>query len=210
MAGVLTALAATNWNDRRLTGEAELELLRQIRSELRNDSTDAHGNIETMRSLRASAISLRSHLQQGLPYTDSVGVYLGALRRNVQHRFTTAAYQTLKSRGLDVVSNDSLRFAIARLYDGDYVWATTVVDDVVRVFWIERGHALLGLRLRQDDVFGTAAPRDYGALASDAEFMAFIDDYIGIASWTLPTEEALAASINAVAISIDQEIARRE
>jgi len=210
VAGVLTALATTNWNDGRLTRQSELALLRQIRSELRNDSTDAHGNIEYLRSHRAYAISLRSHLERGLPYTDSVGVYLGALRRNVQHRFTTAAYQTLKARGLEVVSNDSLRFALAQLYDGDYVWATTVVDAVVRVVWIERGHPLLGQRLRQDDLFGPATPRNYAVLARDPEFIAYIDDYIGVISWTLPTEEALAKRIDVVAASIDREIARRE
>lgn len=202
--GVLLALGINNWNEGRLDRRAELALLRQIRAELRADSADVHGNVELLRRSRASALRLRDHLEQDLPYHDSLSVAFGVLRVSVVHRLNTAAYQTLRAKGLDLVSNDSLRLAITQLYDGDYGFAAKL--DGVSGAFIDRTHPILSRRFRQDELFGPAAPRDYAALAHDQEFMGLLDEYIGRFSWTQPPEEALARSINELARAIDREI----
>jgi hypothetical protein len=117
VAGVLIALAIDNWNQSRQDRRDELLILRQLCSELRTDSADAQFNIGNVENARQSALLIKAHLEQGLPYSDSLDVHFGRLGLLPLHLRNAGAYQTLKSRGLDLISNDTLRTAITHLYE---------------------------------------------------------------------------------------------
>ncbi|MEN0006794.1 MAG: hypothetical protein AAF798_21750, partial [Bacteroidota bacterium] len=69
---------------------------------------------------RSAQVLLDFYTRRALPSPDSFGLYLTTVYRNVTSLTNTASYEFLKSNGLAIISNDSLRLAISHLYGMEY------------------------------------------------------------------------------------------
>ena len=118
--GILLALWVNNCDEGRKKQEVEQKTLFEIQAGLEQDRRDLQEtiggydyrvwNIETIFDLLG-----RDSLPQ-----DSLTMRVNDLIGYSFLLANTAAYETLKSRGLETVTNDSLRLAITTLYDVDY------------------------------------------------------------------------------------------
>ena len=118
--GILLALWVNNCDEGRKKQEIEQKTLFEIQAGLEQDRRDLQEtiggydyrvwNIETIFDLLG-----RDSLPQ-----DSLTMRVNDLIGYSFLLANTAAYETLKSRGLETVTNDSLRLAITTLYDVDY------------------------------------------------------------------------------------------
>ncbi len=118
--GILLALWVNNCDEGRKKHEIEQKTLLEIQAGLEQDRRDLQEtiggydyrvwNIETIFDLLG-----RDSLPQ-----DSLTMRVNDLIGYSFLLANTAAYETLKSRGLETVTNDSLRLAITTLYDVDY------------------------------------------------------------------------------------------
>ncbi len=118
--GILLALWVNNCDEGRKKQEIEQKTLLEIQAGLEQDRRDLQEtiggydfrvwNIETIFDLLG-----RDSLPQ-----DSLTMRVNDLIGYSFLLANTAAYETLKSRGLETVTNDSLRLAITTLYDVDY------------------------------------------------------------------------------------------
>jgi len=118
--GILLALWVNNCDEGRKKQEIEQKTLFEIHAGLEQDRRDLQEtiggyafrvwNIETIFDLLG-----RDSLPQ-----DSLTMRVNDLIGYSFLLANTAAYETLKSRGLETVTNDSLRLAITTLYDVDY------------------------------------------------------------------------------------------
>src|SRR5262249_34946736 len=118
--GVLAALAVNNWNDERRQRRLESTMLGQLRVELSSDLA-VPGQIDgEFRRGGRGMVALLADLDRGGPEADSGDVRFGAVLRIWQLPLHRSVYETLKVKGLDLVSRDALRLRIVDLYENVY------------------------------------------------------------------------------------------
>jgi hypothetical protein len=205
--GVLLALAVNSWWQERQDRRAEVETLVEIRADLRTDSTDVTGNLGGLQYAKARLDSLSTHLDHRRPYDPSLDSMAAVLGWWIDHQRNAAGYATLKSRGLRLVTNDSLRQAIARFYETTY--GEEEQHDRVMTAAFDRTQARVHQYLRQPDYYGPAHPIDYALVASDPGFRALVDEASDRMSTAIHFENIVAKDVRVLSAAIDRELARR-
>jgi hypothetical protein len=118
--GILIALQLNNWNSKQQLKQVEIKYLKEIANNLRADSADIQFNIEFNEVRRRSAQMVLKSLNEHESYSDTMDQYFGNLLYTTRSVVNFSAYETLKSRGLEIISNDSLRLMITQLYSFSY------------------------------------------------------------------------------------------
>ncbi len=117
---VIAAFALNNWNDNRKSNIAEEKMLQEIRNGLLKDKEDiAHNLVGHENGLGACSYWHRFIIGQAVD-TDSAALQLFHLTRDFVSIQNRAGYESLKSKGLETIKDDSLRLAIISLYEFDY------------------------------------------------------------------------------------------
>lgn len=117
---VISAFALNNWNDNRKDNRAEHKILTEILNGLDKDKKDVEINLMG-HELGISACKFwRNVINNKSQNLDTLGQYYLALTRDFTSIQNTSGYETLKSRGFELIDNDSLRANIISLYEYDY------------------------------------------------------------------------------------------
>lgn len=119
--GITLAIGFQNWNEHRKQAKLEKEVLNQLKVALNNDLGDVNANINThVRAMNACQSVLQT-LDASEPVDDEA--MLESLIMAIDYTFLVSdvsTYEYLKSVGLHIVQNDSLRRQITKLYDVVY------------------------------------------------------------------------------------------
>jgi len=117
---VISAFALNNWNDNRNNRNAESKILSEIRNGLDKDLEDIHMNqYGHEEGVKASAYF--HDLIAGNPVPkDSFLIHYFNLTRDFISIQNTSGYETLQSKGLELVEDDKLRSQIISLFEYDY------------------------------------------------------------------------------------------
>lgn len=117
---VITAFALNNWNDNRRNNNAENKILTEIYNGLNKDLEDFSMN-ESGHKLGIKAIDyFKNALSNKFESNDSLMILYSYLTRDFISIQNTSGYEALKSKGLELIENDSLRSKIISLYEFDY------------------------------------------------------------------------------------------
>ncbi len=128
--GIMIALSINNANDVKNQRRKEHALLNEMHQNLKIDLKDLNYNIkESVKRIQANEIILKE-LQERMPMHDSLKLYYANIIGNFQLSNNTAAWENLKSVGMDLISNDSLRNAISNLYTVKYRYLENVTKGV--------------------------------------------------------------------------------
>ena len=117
---VIAAFALENWNDNRKDDKAEEKILLEIKNGLELD-------------LRDFKLNQRGH-QRGLlsiAYFGDIIREVPVSQDSIMYRYfyltgdntlvvNTSGYESLKSKGLEIIKNDSIRSQIITIYENDY------------------------------------------------------------------------------------------
>ncbi len=126
---VILAFALDNWNDNRRERAAEAKILTEIANGLLKDLDDIAINVSGHRDgLRACAF-WRKLINGQETALDSLPQHYLSLTRDFFTAQNRTGYETLKSRGLELIRNDSLRLAVISLYEYDYDALHTLEED---------------------------------------------------------------------------------
>jgi hypothetical protein len=131
--GILIALGINNWNEDRKARELEMEILVQISENLKKDKAAlskiiANANRAVYASERILALH---HSNQS---SDSLQYWLGNIVQFDRFLPLTNAFEVLKSKGLDLVSNKELRFKLGTYYDDQAKIITNANEDLKQSF----------------------------------------------------------------------------
>ncbi|MCU0393391.1 MAG: DUF6090 family protein [Thermoflexibacter sp.] len=119
VAGILIALSINNWNDGRKQRQNEIKMLREIKSNLQSDLKDVEGNLIVLGIMLKNKKIIMESEKTG--YQDTLNRYLNnVLYDNVFLVINRSSFESLKSLGLYLISNDSIRLEIVDLYEYDY------------------------------------------------------------------------------------------
>jgi hypothetical protein len=117
---VISAFALSNWNDNRRDHRAETKILAEIYNGLEKDLADIRLNISGHEAgIRAGTYFSRIAMGEAVA-TDSLLVHYFSLTRDFIALQNRSGYETLQSRGLELIENDSLRTQIIATYEYDY------------------------------------------------------------------------------------------
>ncbi len=117
---VISAFTLNNWNENRRESIAEQKILIEIKNGLEKDIKDLHTNIRGHKQGVKACRFWRNIIQNKIEHQDSVQLKYMQLTRDFTSLQNISGYETLKSRGLELVRNDSLRSALISLYEYDY------------------------------------------------------------------------------------------
>lgn len=119
--GILIALQINNWNEERKLQNEELNHLLELKSNLEvtleNFKKDTLFNFKSIKELR----KIEHYIENNLPYSNELDASFGMFG-NWQSPYPIAtSYSTLKTKGLDIISNNILRNQIVHMYEYEFV-----------------------------------------------------------------------------------------
>lgn len=117
---VTSAFALNNWNENRKESEAANKILAEISNGLNKDLEDVRINKRGNKAGIYACEFWRDIVEGDEVNLDSLAQHYHYLTRDYISIQNTSGYETLKSRGLELIHNDSLRFKIISLYEFDY------------------------------------------------------------------------------------------
>ncbi|HCX20465.1 MAG: hypothetical protein CMB80_05205 [Flammeovirgaceae bacterium] len=118
--GITVAFLLNTWSENRKDSHTEAKILTEIRNGLVSDTLDMRGNISGhQRGIEACQYFRDLINNKELPDVDPNEQYILLLRDfiSIQNK---SGYESLKSKGLELISDDSLRLAIIDMYDFNY------------------------------------------------------------------------------------------
>jgi hypothetical protein len=118
--GILIALQINTWNEERKTRLIETKTLKEIRENLHVDIKEISSDIEVMDSIDNAGKAAIDYLNINTKPSESFKYDIHVSKQNPHFDPNRGGYSLLVSKGLDIVTNDSLRGAISRLYELDY------------------------------------------------------------------------------------------
>lgn len=118
--GVLAAFALGNWGEQKKESKVELKILSEIKNGLDEDLADLDFNINGHKKGLAANYFFSSLINGNQPKVDSLAQFYTDLLNDFIPVQNLSGYETLKSRGLEIIKNDSLRKEILSLYENDY------------------------------------------------------------------------------------------
>lgn len=206
--GVLTAVALNAWWVGLQQQELETQSLREIRDALQNDHEDILINIRVHERAARSASLLREHIRAQRPYTDTLDAHFASVLTFTLSVRDEAAYETLKQRGMETISNDSVRAAISNVYGVAYPSAMGP-QLFARDFF--RGQQIPYYQSHFKDIryFQSATPNNYDALVRSDEYAAMLDLLRGNHSLVVSRLRRLDEAVTALTALLEQELANR-
>ncbi len=117
MIGILLALQVNNWNNLRLEKQLEVNVLKQVKNDIRSMMNDMRGDKETLKKGIQSHLNIVDYIENDVTYNDTMCFDFHWLIKDEYMYPITSAYDMLKAEGLDLVKNDSIRQGLQYVFE---------------------------------------------------------------------------------------------
>ncbi|WP_298239336.1 DUF6090 family protein [uncultured Algibacter sp.] len=195
--GILIALQINNWNESRKHQEYEIQLLKQLKTDLKSNANDLKFNISLQNKTINSCHLLINHLDNKLPYNDSLRIHFANTGIWTKFIVNAGAYKTIESKGLDLITNLELRDLVFRIYEGNLNWLTQMEETAInqaenfrirQAFkYFNKWNAISVTNKRYGD--GTAEVIDYSKIIETNDFLYYLNSYMNINKIVLQVSE---------------------
>lgn len=168
--GILIALQINDWNEARKYKNLEIVTLIEIQKGLRQalDENERAQKVN-MKSIESYEIILE-HFEQKLPHTESLNILFRYLMVWQEPDFNYAGFETFKSRGPDLISNDSIKIKLLEIYEEDIQY---LVNDHNKTEWNYNNTVMTPFfveNFETDTQTFKTIPNDYGKLMNNQQF----------------------------------------
>lgn len=179
--GILGAFALNSWNNQRIERLVELEILEGCKIGLEKDLSDIKGNIR-LHSIAINSIDeILAVMEADQSYHDSLAFDFGNTMLYTYFVHTTSAFETLKSKGMEIIGNKKLRDDIISVYDSKYNFFLLVERDLMEDVMRGLDHILptrfeeaYNVELSSGNFEGPIVPLDFESLKTDQEYLYYI------------------------------------
>ena len=127
--GILIALQLNTWKENSKALKIETNILSEIINGLHKDVLDINHNVKGHYDGIEACNYWNKLINDQQVDVDSVEIKYTRLLRGFISIQNTSSYESLKSRGLELISNDSLRLEIISLYEEDYQAIKIIEED---------------------------------------------------------------------------------
>jgi hypothetical protein len=204
--GIFIGLQASEWWGRMAERRTEVAYLAELRMELSIDRERISSGLDRYRKIERKVEELLTILRSDQPYSEAVDPYFGAVYGVNAFALGDAAYESLKSYGLVLISNRELRAQIAHVYEDTYPGTRRSISyEEGLVLDLLRPYFLVNFRdLRFD---ASATPLDYDAISKSPEFINLVDYRLQLTRQNqIPVFERALGKIDSLIASIDTEL----
>lgn len=207
--GILVALQIDNWNERRKSEVLELNLLKEMKTNLRSDIVDMKINISYHeRGVESATIILKS-FKNNYPYNDSLNKHYGKVPMIPKFLMSENAYNSMNNEGIRIIRNDSLRNAITHHYEASCAflidwneaeWNTQMQDHRT----IYRDY------FKKFDFWSDLEPANYAELSENVAYINYLNNRIGWLNPTIRMYKGQIQNSEELIVLIDEELVKRE
>ncbi|PIB37732.1 DUF6090 family protein [Maribacter sp. 4G9] len=120
--GILIALQIGQWNKESEIKELELTILKEIKSNLNDDLIQMQGDISLMQIMDTACVNLKNAINTKIQLTEDFSDNASLLRVMPHYQPNKSGYDLLVSKGISIISNDSLRNSISTHYENLYTY----------------------------------------------------------------------------------------
>ena len=167
--GILIALQVDNWNQDRRLRKQEDTMLEELLENLKSDLADVDLNIRLQNSAMASSRIILGFLDGEGPWHDSLATHFVALTSGTVFFENISSYESLKSLGIDLISNDSIRLKMTHLYSVTYDYVN-IMEERALTHIFEVMNASMAKHLRMIEFPRCYFPLDASKLRLSNEF----------------------------------------
>jgi hypothetical protein len=166
--GILLALQINNWNENKKERITEEKLLEALHKDLLVNIDRFKVDIILEQRSIAQSNTIVNHLDDNKPYATALDTIFNEALFSPDITLSSSSYESIKSKGIDIIQNDSLRNEIIYVYDVVY---TNLIAETVRLenqFWPSSVLPMIHKHFRKTTY--TAIPINYEALKNDDTF----------------------------------------
>ncbi|WP_394750998.1 DUF6090 family protein [Spongiimicrobium salis] len=165
--GITMAIWFNNWNETQKSNKTELKSIQEIKNAIRQDLVDINENISGFGKRVYLYELILEHIDGELPLSDTLKYHLPYMQGVTTFLSNIGPYETLKSRGLETITNDSIRLKISLYYDFEY----EKIQTNERQHYEHYINNMKPLIIQKFNLKGYALePLDYDQLIHDLEF----------------------------------------
>ena len=215
--GILIALWLNNLNLKNQKTIEEIDILEGLKKDFQADIEDFKLNIWCYNRISTSADVILNNLESSAVYNDSLDSYFAGTISWPLSIIHNNSFDVLKSKGLDLISNNSLRNEIlsfhGQIYTSMKIWEEQFnryiyFDEILKRFdkvepW--------GFDNDGKIFFGTMKPNNYKALKTDTLYLSLLRTMKGEAEFLKNKQYfTLIEDLEKLIINIDKELAHLE
>ena len=211
--GILIALAINNWNEEQKLREYEEDILKEIRTGLINTREEVLRSIEEDQRWRACNYKILEYLDQQKPYDESLDPCFGSYFWSSTVQLTTSAYDELKVRGLELISNPELRRELTDMFDYKIdvikseveVWDSELLNSTIYPMHVKlfRKYYPESWQVFEDEF---AKPLDYQSLLTNEPYKNLLAEIISLRNYSIVINQSLEKDLQHLIGSIDREL----
>jgi len=221
--GILIALQINNWNEMWKLKAEEIEILQNFQKIIKNDIIVINRAMAINKKVKKSMNLLIDYMAQDLPYQDSLKYHFGNTNNQWLMEINPSVFETLKSKDLNLISNDSLRQKIIGLYswaNGSFITdqnryrdiledaAKNIYNKQFNEFWkdnyeIWKVNNSFGKDFTTASLISEMVPLDFEKLKKDTEYSYFLKSLRNRYNWYI---EINAEGMRMLLIKTETEI----
>ena len=176
--GILIALSINNWNENLKNKKEEISVLKELLSDSKTNLFSLEEDIFLNQRAINSNMLISDILINKRPYNDSLDIHFGNIQYNTQFTLNTGGYENLKSRGFEIISNDSLRKSIINIYDRwvDFIHDLGDMNNTVSLEQFNPRYKFYFKNFQRDleGLYVSFKPQDYEKLIQNNAFLKLI------------------------------------
>ncbi len=217
--GILVAVEVNNSNETSKNKSIEISILKALKEELQDDlATLQEEDLPLLKEVLVSSDIIANHIEKDLPYNDSLAYHFLASFYTTHIIYNKGAITTLRSIGVNIITNEKLRNQIIRLYDEEFDFLDYQGVSQDNYHTHVRNFILFNRfdELSFDDPMtvaeydGELVPLDFDGLKNDSDYLFHLQSYKNLTSLYLGIFIKTESSISEVISSIEEELKRLE
>lgn len=175
--GILIALQINNWNEQSKINKLETKILKELLSNLKLDLKEIQDDIGYMDDINKACKNIKYYLEKHDKPSDSMFETFGILRVTPHFDPNKGGYGLLQSKGLEVISSDSLRNSISLLYERLYPYYERYEEERFRFHALHSEQILLkylSMYFDKDNFYNAnfeISHEDFQKLKNDTTFL---------------------------------------
>jgi hypothetical protein len=211
--GILLALYLNNINSEQKSRLVEIELLKEIKANIKSSIKSFERAIESEHAYLEHNLLILDYLDNNRPFDKALLKPFGEYFWTVSSNPISGGYTFLKSKGIDLITNDSLRKNLSILFEVDYliikeenqIWANNLQQNISYPYHVEHFRRYF----LHDSISGdieVAKPFNYNALINDDKFKSINSEIISNRNWNINSLKDLSIKSNVIVNQIEEEL----
>ena len=211
--GILLALYLNNINSEQKSKLVEIELLNELKSNVNSSIKSFERTLESEREYLGYNLLILDYLDNKKPFDDTLLTPFGAYFWTVSSNPISGGYTYLKSKGIDLITNDSLRKNLSVLFENEFliikeenqIWANNLQQNISYPYHVSHFRRYF----LKDSISGdieVAKPFNYNALIHDDKFKSINAEIISNRNWNINSLQDLIIKSEVVVKEIEDEL----